>query len=139
MKELDIQRHLYEQVRKEGGYGHKMSHQFLAGVPDLLLIHPDLGTWVVEVKFLSLPKGYVPIGTTKLQEEHLRRINEAGGKACVIVVVKDGDEYTLYATTSFEQMQTGRWEKKFPTSIGMTKKRGEKWPIVDLLKILEIK
>jgi len=37
MNELKLQTQILEWVKEEGGYGRKMSHRFLVGIPDLLI------------------------------------------------------------------------------------------------------
>lgn len=48
--ELLEQTHLIHSVRKDGGYGRKISHRFIIGIPDLLLVYPTYVPGIWEMK-----------------------------------------------------------------------------------------
>jgi len=48
--ELAVQTNIIKSVRRDGGYGRKMSNRFAIGVPDLLIALPTFAPCVIEVK-----------------------------------------------------------------------------------------
>jgi len=48
--ELAVQTNIIKSVRRDGGYGRKMSNRFAIGVPDLLVALPQFAPCVIEVK-----------------------------------------------------------------------------------------
>ena len=136
MKELDIQRFLYQSLREDGGFGMKMSSQLYAGIPDLLLQHRKVGTWLVEIKYipdLAWEALRIPIKTTVLQKHTLQEFQDAGGKSAVIVVGRDKPNncYHLLYTKDIGMGHFNRgWEQH------MSKHIGNKWPILAILEDL---
>lgn len=48
--ELNVQTNIIKSVRRDGGYGRKMSNRFSIGIPDLLVALPPFAPCVIEVK-----------------------------------------------------------------------------------------
>ena len=103
MKELDLQTKIIDWVKDEGGYGRKLSHRFLVGIPDLLLRlsvpRSVRGAMVLaEVKLLKVTMGYdlglrPKLGVTPRQLQELSRF----GHSCVIVgVQRDAKLHSVY-------------------------------------------
>ena len=85
MSEQAIQSKIIKWLEKEGYYVVKTITCNRAGVPDILACSPA-GRFVgIEVK---TPTGVV----SKLQEVHIRRINEAGGLAMIARSLKEVQE-----------------------------------------------
>jgi hypothetical protein len=130
MNELQIQRYLYKAVVDGGGFGMKMSHQFSAGVPDLLLAHPNYPPFVVEVKFIKQPNRYIPISTTPKQKNTLKKMKEAGIHIGVVVVVRSGRGYLLLGTSDPDL------ERFDSTEDAIYKNPGDPWPMLSMMERL---
>lgn len=52
-KELDVQTKVCKSARQDGGYGRKISHKFVIGIPDLLVCLPPFAPCVIEMKDLG--------------------------------------------------------------------------------------
>lgn len=92
VKEVDFQRKIIEASEAQGGYGRKWSSEWQVGPPDLVLAHPDLGGYFMEVKLLKglTAKFNVQVGTTQKQRDELEAMEAAGAKVCVGVVLYHG-------------------------------------------------
>lgn len=78
-RELQLQREIVQSVRKERGWGRKLAHRTLVGLPDLLLVHYPFVPLLCEVKDLG-PRGAsfnVTIPVTEKQRHELRTYDEA--------------------------------------------------------------
>lgn len=83
-KELKLQTEIVKSLKKDGGYAHKRSHQYSAGIVDLLLALPSTGhTFIAEVKDLGevVPNFSRKIDLTALQGDDLKQAAaiEGGG------------------------------------------------------------
>lgn len=89
-RELELQSDIIKSVRKQGGYGRKLSNQFTIGIPDLLIALPPFVPCYAEVKDfgecassfdrqidVSDKQGYELMGMTK---------GYAGGWTSVIII-----------------------------------------------------
>lgn len=72
-RELDLQSQIIKSVRKDGGYGRKISHKFSVGIPDLLLGLFPFVPIIAEVKDFGVvtAKFDRQIDTTLKQEHEL--------------------------------------------------------------------
>lgn len=88
MKELELQSMVVNLVKSRGGYAHKRSHKFLAGIADLLIKIPEHPAFIVEVKqrLLDASRIQTPIlnDVTALQKKDLRDAQAAGMNAAVM-------------------------------------------------------
>lgn len=92
VKEVDFQRKIIEASEAQGGYGRKWSSEWQVGPPDLVLAHPDVSTYLMEVKLIKLPtaKFNVKTGVTQKQYDELKALHDAGAKVCIGVVIYYG-------------------------------------------------
>lgn len=89
MKEVDFQRKICKRIEEQGGFGRKWSSEFQAGPPDLVLSHSQIGgVFLMEVKLIKSPPTHYrrDIGVTRLQNECMKEIHDAGGKVCIGLV-----------------------------------------------------
>lgn len=93
MNEIDFQTLIINSIKNEGGYGRKLSHRFLVGIPDLLLKLAPYGTRsllvLAEVKLLRVSEKYdlrrePKIGITPRQTQELIKFENS----CIIVGVQ---------------------------------------------------
>lgn len=91
MNELQFQTALCKEIRTKGGFAMKMSHGFLAGVPDLFVSIPAVGNGFLECKLAEIPKKKptVRVDVTPLQVDYLRRIRSAGTVTGLAVALVD--------------------------------------------------
>lgn len=89
-KELKWQSRIIDSARLHGGYGGKWSSRFQVGKVDLVLTLPRIGAFVAEVKLVEHPAARFnrAIETTELQDIELRRFEDGGAVALVLVVTK---------------------------------------------------
>ena len=92
-KEAVIEKYLVDQVKKIGGMCLKWPALAQKGVPDRIIIHPNLGTVFVEVKRL----GGV---ATKLQQSMINKINAYGGIALVVEGYGGVDAFIDFASNT---------------------------------------
>lgn len=88
--EVTWQRKIIKRLCDEGGYGKKWATAYAVGVPDLILVTGALGLLVAEVK---LEKNWNKntdrtLGITSKQKKELNDIRDAGGSACVLLIVQ---------------------------------------------------
>jgi hypothetical protein len=98
--ELYYQRRILSIIEDEGGYGYKTNSP-MAGIPDLVVSHPDFGPAHIEVK----------MGTdtsTKLQQVTQRRMRAAGFHVVVLVVLLDGNKAFIYSHSGGDLESHGR-------------------------------
>lgn len=127
MNELEIQSHLIRQIKIDGGWGCKMNNKFLAGIPDLLLAHPLIGTGFAEVKIVK-SGGLVLL--TPLQKETLKRMRGAKMHVGVIAVEQKEDTFYCHVTENLELTKVNLdWTLFF-------KHRGGLWPSYVVLEEL---
>ena len=130
--ELELQAKLVESIKEIGGFGYKQSNKFLAGPPDLYLSH-----WVTGAVYIEVKKNYrgdKKIGTTVLQRNTMDKMQKAGSKVAVAVLIEqDGPpgnwEINISADTQSIRLDDS-WEK-------LEKERGQPWPILDMMKICD--
>ena len=88
MQELDFQTLLIETVKREGGYGRKISHRFIRGIPDLLLRVPGLrGLVLAEVKIIHLPGDKIPFKVDQALTFESQQQLEMGNFQTAVVIV----------------------------------------------------
>ena len=106
MSELKFQRALIKELKEIQGHGWKSSNQFLAGIPDLVMIHPDYPACFIETKVVKVDQMFngkiIPIKTTPLQKANLRKIQSAGGMAGIVVLVDHRWPQYLYITADID-------------------------------------
>ena len=85
MREVTIERYLYDQVKKAGGYAYKFVSPGRRGVPDRLIVMPGGVTWFCEVK---TPQGKL----SPLQVAEITQLRALGCNVSVIWSKKDIDE-----------------------------------------------
>ena len=101
--ELSVQTNIIKSVRRDGGYGRKMSNRFAIGVPDLLVALPSFAPCVIEVKDLGevVDKFDRQVDVTPKQAEEMRLFSEPfetaklGRVAFVAVAFKHRGEHRL--------------------------------------------
>ncbi len=93
--ELKIQKMLVDAVVSAGGFGLKMSHRHLVGVPDLLLKLPGFDAAFVEVKQATEPRQKLSrvLAVTPLQLAYLQKTSAAGMPSGVLSVVQTPDKF----------------------------------------------
>lgn len=126
--ELEYQSVLVDSVKKEGGYGFKMNHKFLSGIPDLFLSHPKQGSVLIEVKVLE--PGQRTVLVSPIQAETIRRLRLAGTR-CGVAAIRAGTPgvATIYMTDDHTK---NILDDSF---VILEKKYGELWPILEMMKI----
>lgn len=99
MNELGLQKLVIDAVRRDQGFGFKLSNKFLIGIPDLFLHLPVFGTGLWEVKLNDKPKvaESVKLNVTPLQEKVLTDYEKAGGCAGVISFIRTPANYYINA------------------------------------------
>lgn len=110
MKEVDIQRSILDLVRDVGGFGFKMSNQFLSGVPDLFVVLPTFAPVLMEVKNEGEVKETTirKVGVTPLQREKLLRLNQLGNFGMVATAFKlNGENYVTITRPEQERIDFG--------------------------------
>lgn len=87
--ELVWQRRIIQSCKRVGGTGRKWSSSMQAGAPDLVLALPGHGVILAEVKVVPcrIRHEYV-VRTTRLQKAILSEYENAGARACVLVVAE---------------------------------------------------
>jgi hypothetical protein len=109
--ELHYQSEIVKAVNHSGGYALKISHRYLAGVPDLLLkpkewTHPQF--WEVKRDDLPVPFRPLRIKATPLQRKTLRDMKSAGLQVGILVVLTStGRSVTLALTRDPDQQHFG--------------------------------
>lgn len=93
MMEIQFQRHLIKAAEDEGGYGLKLSNQYQAGVPDLLIKLLNQPPVIFEckrlmVKKINLTKSYTN-RITKIQVDTLTAMRNAGMVVGLVTLVQD--------------------------------------------------
>lgn len=126
MSELAHQRKVIDEFKKAfpGAYGIKMSHRFLSGVPDLLLKAPGHEAMFVEMKLADYKKkGYVNVETSILQRETMAKMERAGLRCEVWVVVVDA--------TGLYMLRVPPEATRVECSLESLakKERGQSWPM----------
>jgi hypothetical protein len=100
----------------------------LSGVPDLFMKAPGHDAMFVEVKVADYKKkGYVKVETTLLQREVMIRMERAGMRCEVWVVVVDASGTYMLRTPP----EATRVECSLDSLV--RKERGSPWPIVDFV------
>jgi hypothetical protein len=119
MNELQAQSLVVNAVRIYDGFGVKLAHKFLVGIPDLLLCLPNqpIGLW--EVKIDNVPKrdNYITLKLTQLQEKTLNDLNKAGGYCGVISFLRDGQKLSIAAFRYDILRYEDSWTEKHRVSI----------------------
>ncbi len=130
VKEIDYQTKIRKAIEAEGGFCRKWASTWVTGVPDLVAVLPEIGPFFPEVKLHKF-NGNKPfhrqIGTTPLQRKVLHDINNAGGIACVFVVLRfSRDDWCIVAMDATDQhissmdigqMPTIKWQREKTLSI----------------------
>lgn len=130
MNELAAQSLVINAVRGAGGFGVKLAHKFLAGVPDMLLCLPrqQIGIW--ECKISDAPKrdNRITLKLTDLQEKFLRDLDVAGGYCGVVSFLRDGNKLLMNAWTYVVLRYEDQFiEKHRVSTLGYVElKRGER-------------
>jgi hypothetical protein len=130
MNELDVQGLIVKDCKEQGGYAIKLSNRFVAGVPDLLLAMPMVGSAFAEVKLLKGESTVVLV--TSLQVLTIKKMQKAGIHAGIMAVRSLGEgNYALYiACLMDEDIFRIRGYKQ------LTRRKGEPWPIGDVIRLL---
>lgn len=97
MDELGFQNLIIKAVRREGGFGHKMSNRFLVGVPDLLLKLKTVSSGLWEVKMVDRPKHKktVMLNVSPLQAKWLSQFHAVGGPCGVIAGMRSDEGLSI--------------------------------------------
>jgi hypothetical protein len=114
MNEISLQSNIIEWIKGEGGYGRKLSHRFLVGIPDLLLrVNPPRSARgflvVAEVKILHSEKApagsWSPkIGITQKQLLELGRFEHS----CIIVGITVQKKLAMLVVMKNHQERLGK-------------------------------
>lgn len=104
--ELVEQKHIIQSVRKDGGYGKKISNHLQPGVPDLVLIVPGFVPGLWEVKDLGhVKEGFNrKVETTEMQALELMEFE----RACMGVSVNEFTRVTAGVLVTYH-MNKHRW------------------------------
>lgn len=101
--ELHYQRVIVTNVKQYGGYAMKLSHAYLAGIPDLLL---KLREWdqpeVWEVKRVAVTnpaRSIITINTTVLQRQTLDDMRKSGMRVGILVILPSAGRHVTLALT----------------------------------------
>jgi len=96
VKETDHQLKIIQSAKKQGGYGKKWSSAYTVGVPDLVLSFPNIGIFLMEVKYeKDLTERFDrKLDITEKQRHELKMYHEAGG-FCILGVIM---EYRKFKT-----------------------------------------
>jgi hypothetical protein len=132
LNELDIQRQLLDACIDAGGDGFKTSNRFLKGVLDLYLMLPPFPHLWLELKYEKHMNrsGEMRINMTPHQHNFARRVNSKGGIATCALVVNCGNGQYQIGVVPHNIINTTKFYK-FP---GITKMRGDKWPIQRIME-----
>jgi len=133
MDELRFQRRLKEECIRQGGMGWKLSNQFLAGIPDLVLILNGVTAFVeckkAHYKTFELGKKIL-IKTTKLQKKTMRDVKRAGGVIRVVILIEDKNSSNVYIySTDDPDKQYCQWG----VDDFILRKRGTPWPVAKII------
>lgn len=136
-KEIDVQSKLMHAANDLGGHAFKSNNRFLIGVPDLSVQLPGLAHCFIEVKYMR--NGFIrekeaPLDLTPHQRRFIVDHVEAGGCAgwCMVVALGN-DAYALDSSmrvpsSGILHLDHSHW---------LIKKRGERWPIEQVVKSLQ--
>ena len=77
-KELDVQAKIIKSVRKDGGYGRKLSNRFVIGIPDLLIGLAPFAPCLAECKDLGevVDKFNLKVDVTEKQGHELKLFDD---------------------------------------------------------------
>lgn len=100
MNELEMQKLIVDAVNEEQGFGLKISHRFLVGVPDLIIKPTDrrYGAGLIEAKQreeMKDPNRAFNLEVTPPQKNYLRAAARSGMAAGVASFTKSGNVRTL--------------------------------------------
>lgn len=134
MNELIIQKYLYQNIILHGGHGFKLSNRNLIGIPDLIVQHQRLGTWIIEVKYLRYEwsENHITIiHTTDMQRNFMKNWIRAGGNTGFMVVMPTGEMGSYAVRLCIDPDAT-----HVTNSNGWTdfKRSGKEWPMFRMLK-----
>lgn len=89
MEELDFQTDIVNSIKAQGGYALKMANKFKVGIPDLLVILPDITPCFIECKHLGEVTDDFnrAIPVTDRQRLELSRMNAGYGYLIAFVMV----------------------------------------------------
>ena len=126
-RELDYQSKLIEDLKELGGWGYKTDHKHMAGLPDLVLVHPETRAMFLEVKITG-PSGIVLL--SPIQMATMKKMKERGAPIGVVAIrpVFGTHDYEVWATPMVDQIRVNENYKKFD------KLKGEKWPILQVMR-----
>ena len=136
MNELKFQSELVKAALAEGGYAHKLSNRFLAGIPDLLVKLPDYSACLIECKHIRRKhrSDYVTFTpkVTALQNINMLDFQKAGGASGLAVLIEDVWPQLIFAEPYSAIYSRGAI--KCPTTSLLTRNRGEPWPIKAIVR-----
>lgn len=102
MIETAFQTKIIEAFKEQAGDGYKSNNRYVVGVPDVHVVSPFTGQWLIEAKMAPLTANDPIIGTTANQVAFMNRWIRAGGKAMVMVAVHQDYHHWVWATTQIE-------------------------------------
>jgi hypothetical protein len=118
------------EAAKEVGYGFKLDHKHIAGIPDLLISAKGVGPAFVEVKII---KGSDIVLLSPLQILVISRLQAAGAVAGVVAARPlDAGNYDLFVCRDMND-RVCRLGNSYAR---LHKARGGKWPIIDIIQLL---
>ena len=125
ISELQFQNQILDDVLKYNpkSWAIKLSHRFIAGIPDLLIKVPDHDVLFIETKIAKPTKNGIKVETTPLQRATMHMMNRAGLKVAVWILV---DEVGLVRCT-YNVTEISKYDNS------VTRVRGKGWPIEELI------
>lgn len=132
-RELDVQAKVCKSAKRDGGYGRKISHKFVVGIPDLLVCLPPFAPCVIEMKDLGpvtalfdrqlavTPKQALEMERISKPYEVHPRLPGPPATACVLVALVHRGEHRLVVAdreadrlSHTYELDTGRWVPREP-------------------------
>lgn len=131
MNETDYQGLIVKDLVAAGGLSFKMQNEYLGGIPDIFMAHPEHKLAIVELKLIKHGGG-TNYKVTPKQARWIKWFRK-NNISCVVGVVVETDKNGVHNIYMTENPEITSIRDKSPFVL-LHKQYGKPWPVIDMIE-----